>query len=739
MSTYSVRQFLQSRGADPSQGIRHLAPALKVIDLLSLINMERVVIHLSDLHIGKNDAETDNTYQSSMNGTAYDQSLLIINAIVSHYSMQNPKPIVVITGDLVDYGNDKYISMAQDLLGKLTSNGFTVVVNSGNHDYSDSNDITTQSWTEYLPFGIGDAIQNYMAGLAMSHFCPPEKVTGMTFVEPNRTTMDLFGFKSYGGYYLDKCGENKWSDIGAAFDLAFITVEAQDRNPNSPNMGDGGINPFTSGLPQWFFAGAHLDKKWYLSNQYLTEAHGFIDRPTFDSLQERVNLAISNGAKPIICWHYWVNYWCPRLLTATEEAIVGILNLLQGNMSQELSYIKTFPQYADSYPYLDNPNSGGNHGYDTDSLWNELENLNLQEDPSFEGSVPVPVSWNNEIKPLLDKCYMLLVGHRHIPNDLQDLRAKLMDQKMTVQSLLDVAKTEITQSETVWRQQTSGVMNDPKKSALLIQLIAATPGFILVPADPMTGTPLSVAPSIWDPWTETYEPNPNYNPLTGTTYNPWTDPDSKPPTVADYVVYILKNANLDSIDLDSCSSQQMLAYYHEAGSPLPDPTENITFLNWDGDPIDNNTFLNWDGGRPQDNNSGPRSEIKYRSWTELTISLQTGEVTLQQPKVPEDKKTPFIVWVPDYTNFIVGEQLGPLQLNAFAFDPFAFFITDKDSPDYKLPTQLNGHYDYTPPPGTVIRDYLYGELITLKVVFTPDDTANYTTASASVIALVQGP
>lgn len=86
-----------------------------------------------------------------------------------------------------------------------------------------------------------------------------------------------------------------------------------------------------------------------------------------------------------------------------------------------------------------------------------------------------------------------------------------------------------------------------------------------------------------------------------------------------------------------------------------------------------------------------------------TYSAATGNATLTI-----DKATPVITW-PTPADIVEGTPLGPSQLNATA--------------------NTTGTFVYSPPAGTVLG---VGAGQTLSVTFTPDDGADYTTATASV-------
>ncbi|RXH55936.1 EF hand domain/PKD domain protein [Granulicella sibirica] len=81
--------------------------------------------------------------------------------------------------------------------------------------------------------------------------------------------------------------------------------------------------------------------------------------------------------------------------------------------------------------------------------------------------------------------------------------------------------------------------------------------------------------------------------------------------------------------------------------------------------------------------------------------------------------TPVITWTPNVSTISYGTALGADQLNALAKDAEG--------------VEVHGTYTYTPPSGT----FLAVGPHTLTVLFTPTDTATYTTATASTTITVQ--
>lgn len=80
-------------------------------------------IHLSDLHIRKNMGKKENK-----------NCIKIREYIISRYSNETEKPVIIITGDIVDDGDEKQYKNAVKILKPLVAE-FTVFACPGNHDY----------------------------------------------------------------------------------------------------------------------------------------------------------------------------------------------------------------------------------------------------------------------------------------------------------------------------------------------------------------------------------------------------------------------------------------------------------------------------------------------------------------------------------------------------------------------------------------------------------------------------
>lgn len=88
-------------------------------------------IHLSDLHI-----RTDNRKDNNQN------CIKVVGYIIQQYPVE--KPVILITGDIVDDGHESQYKNAVSLLKPLIDNGFSVLAVPGNHDYGPMGNIYTE-------------------------------------------------------------------------------------------------------------------------------------------------------------------------------------------------------------------------------------------------------------------------------------------------------------------------------------------------------------------------------------------------------------------------------------------------------------------------------------------------------------------------------------------------------------------------------------------------------------------
>ncbi len=104
-------------------------------------------IHLSDLHIHKNKKNKDNL-----------NCIKIVDFIINKYTGEEQenkvydnneiydkiKPLILITGDITDDGDEEQYEIAVSILENLTKKGFKILAVPGNHDYGTIGNIYTE-------------------------------------------------------------------------------------------------------------------------------------------------------------------------------------------------------------------------------------------------------------------------------------------------------------------------------------------------------------------------------------------------------------------------------------------------------------------------------------------------------------------------------------------------------------------------------------------------------------------
>ncbi len=83
------------------------------------------ILHISDIHIGKEGSDVDRCSQAEE----------LVQLIVEEWGSDSGKPLILITGDVVDDGHEEEFVEATRILGPLHQAGFQVVPLPGNHDY----------------------------------------------------------------------------------------------------------------------------------------------------------------------------------------------------------------------------------------------------------------------------------------------------------------------------------------------------------------------------------------------------------------------------------------------------------------------------------------------------------------------------------------------------------------------------------------------------------------------------
>jgi predicted MPP superfamily phosphohydrolase len=88
------------------------------------------IIHISDLHYGSNLLNSQVIHKSTTK---------LVKKIIAHYSGENIKPLIVLTGDILASSFRKKKSRsARSKLKRLIADGFEILICPGNHDIKDS-------------------------------------------------------------------------------------------------------------------------------------------------------------------------------------------------------------------------------------------------------------------------------------------------------------------------------------------------------------------------------------------------------------------------------------------------------------------------------------------------------------------------------------------------------------------------------------------------------------------------
>lgn len=103
-------------------------------------------IHLSDLHIGKSNNR--------------EKSALIVDWILNNKE-KHQSELVIISGDVVDDGEDWQFYQAKEQLERLCENGFLVMVCPGNHDYGREGFLESQLSQAHF-FSLISGVKDYL-------------------------------------------------------------------------------------------------------------------------------------------------------------------------------------------------------------------------------------------------------------------------------------------------------------------------------------------------------------------------------------------------------------------------------------------------------------------------------------------------------------------------------------------------------------------------------------------------
>lgn len=105
-------------------------------------------IHLSDLHIHGSMQKDDNINAKK-----------VVNFIINRYANEK-KPVILITGDIVDDGKKRQYKNTIKILGPLLDNGFKILAVPGNHDHGKFGNIFQVKSRNYFRHFILGELQN---------------------------------------------------------------------------------------------------------------------------------------------------------------------------------------------------------------------------------------------------------------------------------------------------------------------------------------------------------------------------------------------------------------------------------------------------------------------------------------------------------------------------------------------------------------------------------------------------
>jgi len=112
-------------------------------------------IHLSDLHIGKNKGKSNN-----------ENAAKVVAHICNKYEMNDEGLVILITGDIVDDGEEGQYKNAVEILRPLAQN-FTLLACPGNHDYGPCGIFYTEkSQALFQKYILGELLNNTKAKIA---------------------------------------------------------------------------------------------------------------------------------------------------------------------------------------------------------------------------------------------------------------------------------------------------------------------------------------------------------------------------------------------------------------------------------------------------------------------------------------------------------------------------------------------------------------------------------------------
>lgn len=388
----------------------------------------RKIVHLSDLHIGKNDEDEE-----------AEGARRLVNGLVSTYDAEYPKPLVVITGDIVDYGSREHLETAREILKPLCEHGFLVLSVAGNHDYSDALNVAEISPMLLVVPVIREIFMGLVAWMASERGYRWDRITGLN--------LDGGAVDRFREWQRDNFLPN-WSE-----GRVYLHQESYLKPQRSIRLTLLDNQDLKSDPPWWAHA-LLVEKGMFLHNEDMRYALGYV----WDQQVQEVNdcvLKTLPGNLVVLCTHNWMDYHVRWVQPNAEQQLTTyVLDLAQtyhydgGQVPDEGLYANSIRSklfklvirnallpaeelkaFCDALAQI----YGGYGAFDYDTyahLYGEREfPVKRGSNPTKDGEHDTHAITNEGslFRPL-DKSHLLLVGHRHAWTShqlLSELRAGL--------------------------------------------------------------------------------------------------------------------------------------------------------------------------------------------------------------------------------------------------------------------------------------------------------------------------
>lgn len=265
----------------------------------------RKILHLSDLHLGKND--------SSNEKQALDT---IVSQIQNTYGREKIKPLIVITGDLVDYGGKIYFDWAKETLLPLLNQGYLVIFCPGNHDYSGQvNAVELSPFLSTAIPAIAFLFNVFIAWMAQRGGYDRHKITGIDLDQDSLINFNRFFSWVYPEGGVKSFGLNKNQHYREFFIRPIQSLELFALD----------LNDGTSNHPSWALQGLIADKDIFMHDESLRFAKGWADKFSLRFLDDWIDNADLERRFHVLATHYWMNYFPNyRPSSRTELALLLI-------------------------------------------------------------------------------------------------------------------------------------------------------------------------------------------------------------------------------------------------------------------------------------------------------------------------------------------------------------------------------------------------------------------------------